>query len=105
MAKELDDIQLLATEVVKGIYKPEKVIPKFARFFADHGLDIVREDKERLGSAIEESPIRFVLVATLDHWAEIAKLPKAEYREYLPKLLELAQSRSGRCMAEPFSER
>jgi tetratricopeptide (TPR) repeat protein len=68
-AKQLDDARLSAATDVESLYKPESVMPRYAAIFAGAGLDLRGADPAELAGRIRRSPLRYVLAATLDHWA------------------------------------
>jgi serine/threonine protein kinase/Tfp pilus assembly protein PilF len=91
LGKELDDIRLEAATTVPGKFQYGKVAPAYRAFFVRQGLDVVQGNTEQLGTALRKSPIRYALVAALDHWAETTMLTGSEDRQLLPVLLELAR--------------
>ena len=92
LARELDDI---LAEALTAMDSRQLRLPtakaRFATFFSRLGVDIDQADKVPLGSVITSSPIRFALIAGLDHWANITALLSPKDPQLAP-LLGLARA-------------
>jgi serine/threonine-protein kinase len=89
LAQALDGIRLKAAEAHDGIYQPAKVAPLYQKFFACKlGLDFATGNGKDLAAKVAAHRLRFVLVAALDHWAELTPGQEA----VLPTILEAARA-------------
>jgi serine/threonine-protein kinase len=87
-ARALDTIRLNAGELQEGKYQPARAAPHYERFFLqDLGLDFVGSNARALATQVAAHRLRYVLVAALDHWAEVLP-PQATL---LPTVLETAR--------------
>jgi serine/threonine-protein kinase len=92
LAKDLDEIQAQAYGPSRDQHSHiGRAAASYANFFSRLDLDIQQDDKVYLKSAIKSSPIRFALVAGLDHWAGFAAIINSKDPQ-LPLLLELARA-------------
>jgi serine/threonine-protein kinase len=73
LAKALDEIRLAASTPIDGRFNPEAAGPKYSKALTRHGLDMAAGEPAALAGQIGQMPLRFVLVATLDHWAHVTK--------------------------------
>jgi serine/threonine-protein kinase len=73
LARDLDNIavEALTTFDTRQSYQ-RKAVAEYERFFSRQGLDIRQPETARFASALRSSPIRFALIAALDHWALLA---------------------------------
>jgi tetratricopeptide (TPR) repeat protein len=90
-AKKLDDVRMLAavggdSENVNGLRK--KVSDTSATVFQDLGVDVQKGELKTVAAQISKSPLRFVLVAALDYWAEITPVDE---KDVLKRVLTLAR--------------
>jgi serine/threonine-protein kinase len=91
LAKDLDKIAVEAlASISPGYPKQREAMARYEHLFAQQGLDIHQPGTAWFESANRSSPIRYALIAALDHWALIARIsndpPKAA------RLLELARA-------------
>jgi serine/threonine protein kinase/Tfp pilus assembly protein PilF len=70
VAKKLDDIRGLASTLAEGSKLSfAQTTSAYADVLASTGLNVERDEPAALAAAIVLSPLRYVLVAALDHWA------------------------------------
>jgi serine/threonine protein kinase/Flp pilus assembly protein TadD len=69
VAKELADIQLEATSLFGRNVQPELVVKKYVVPFGKLKLDLQHGNVDKLAAIVTAAPLRYVLVAALDHWA------------------------------------
>ena len=87
VAKELDDIRGRASTLMEGSKVSFASTTKaYAEVFARIGLAVERGEPAAVAHAIAQLPLRYVLVGTLDHWADVA--PDDQLRG---QLLEVAR--------------
>jgi tetratricopeptide (TPR) repeat protein len=90
-ASKLDHIRLGASVLVEGKHDRSKAAQEFAgeyaRTFAGWDMDFAGEEARPLASKIANQRLRYVLVAALDHWAEVLALDAP----LLPRILETAR--------------
>ncbi len=73
VAKELDDIRGLASRLMEGTRLNFTSTNKdYAEVFARVGLALGKDEPAIVAQAISRVPLRYVLVAALDHWAQVA---------------------------------
>jgi serine/threonine-protein kinase len=90
LAKELDEIAVEALGPSDTRQSQQRTaVAEYERLFAREGLDIRQPDTARFASTIQSSPVRFALVAALDHWVWLASYLKDPQ---LARLLELARA-------------
>jgi tetratricopeptide (TPR) repeat protein len=90
LAKGLDDIAVEALGPSDTRHLPQRTaVAEYERFFSREGLDIRQTDTARFASAVQSSPVRFALIAALDHWVWLASYLKDPQ---LARLLELARA-------------
>jgi len=87
LAKELDDVRLEASSLVKGKFDRGRAAKKYPGVFARAGLAVEQGEPAEVAERIARSPARYALVAALDHWANFTRDQKL-----LPRLLELART-------------
>jgi serine/threonine-protein kinase len=68
--KALDDIRVAASVLVNGKADWSKIANDYQALFAGWDLDLAGANARRVGGRIARDPLRYVLVAALDHWAE-----------------------------------
>src|SRR5262249_55234727 len=70
LARELDNIAVEShsSPDTQGT-QVRKAVAEYKRVFARLGLDVHRPGTAWFVSAIQSSPVRFALIAALDHWA------------------------------------
>jgi tetratricopeptide (TPR) repeat protein len=97
LGKECDAIRVGAARSVDGKFDQLQIGPKYLAFFAGLKLDLAAGDVEQVAAAVARHPLRYVLVAALDHWAENThgSSPLA------PRLLEAAR----RADPDPWRDR
>jgi tetratricopeptide (TPR) repeat protein len=91
LAEELEEIRLGAGALVDGKYLPGRVGEKYEAFFTRLGLDPLRGPPAQVAAALRLSPIRFALVAALDHWAHFSDLDTSNRHYVAPVLLRVAR--------------
>ena len=91
-AKQLDGIRLNTSTLVDGRFDPAHGGPKYAKAFADAGWQIEQGDVQKLAKKIRQSPLRYVIVASLDHWAVLAAIKDPPNRTLERRLSELARA-------------
>jgi serine/threonine protein kinase/Flp pilus assembly protein TadD len=69
-AKELDDIRLKAA-TLPGYDDEEIPAKEYPLFFQKIKQDVEKGNVDELAAQISQSPIRYALVAALDHWADV----------------------------------
>jgi serine/threonine-protein kinase len=69
-AKELDKVRQLASLVVDGYWDSDPAITGYLPIFRDLKLDPTKGNAHQIADQITKSPLRFALVAALDHWAD-----------------------------------
>jgi serine/threonine-protein kinase len=69
LAKKLDDLRLEAAVMSETNYQPSTAMPKYVQALADAGFDLRPGKQVNVVERLERSPLRYVLVATLDEWA------------------------------------
>jgi serine/threonine protein kinase/Flp pilus assembly protein TadD len=87
LAEELDQIRLQASLLVKGKLEDRSAAPRYQAFFNRLGLDVEHGDPEKAAVTVSSHRLRYVLLAALDHWAEISRLKP----EVLPRILEVSR--------------
>ncbi len=90
-AKKLDDIRLRAATLVDGKWNPEIAAKEYPALFRELGLDVEKGDESQLAEQVKNSPIRYALVAALDHWARRPDTSKAGNKMFTSRLLALAR--------------
>jgi serine/threonine protein kinase len=92
LARELDEIHLESFTFVEDKLNPASAAPRYARFFSERlNLDLNTDTAVQIAEAIRKSRLRQVLVAALDHWADVSRGPKSAGKDSLAKLLETAR--------------
>ncbi len=71
LAKTLDKIREDACLLTKGRWDEAAVSPKYEQAFSKVGMEVKDGDLQELGRYISQTPIRYVLVSALDHWADV----------------------------------
>jgi tetratricopeptide (TPR) repeat protein len=91
IARKLDDIHLLADrkDVANRQALRKMVAAETAAVFKELGYDVQHGELTKVAAQISQSPLRFVLVAALDHWADMTHF---EDRMVLKRLLPLARA-------------
>jgi tetratricopeptide (TPR) repeat protein len=88
LARELDTIRLRAGELKSGKFDTGLAAQQYRAFFADKlQMDFAADTPESLAARIVASRLRYVLVAALDHWAEVISTDAADF----PRVLETAR--------------
>jgi serine/threonine-protein kinase len=91
LARKLDDITVEAFASFDPKYtKQRRALEEYERIFAAQGLDIHQPGTAWFASEIRSSPVRFALLAALDHWALIAS--RLVDRPQVARSLELARA-------------
>jgi serine/threonine protein kinase/Flp pilus assembly protein TadD len=72
LAKRLDDIRLAASTPIDSRWDPAAAVPQYQAAFAPLQLDFANGEAVQQAARIRQLPLRYVLVAALDHWAEVA---------------------------------
>jgi serine/threonine protein kinase/Flp pilus assembly protein TadD len=85
LARQLDDIRSLAETAVGNRYESAEADKAYVEFFARQQLDILSGRPAEIAAKLRRSPARLVVVAALDHWAEVAA------REKLAAILEVVR--------------
>jgi superkiller protein 3 len=86
IALQLDTIRVDSSMVVNGDWREGHVEPQYEKVFREQlGLDLKKGALPQLGQRAKASPLRYVLAATLDHWADVAP------SETAARLLEVAR--------------
>jgi serine/threonine-protein kinase len=87
IALQLDTIRVDSSMVVDGDWREAQAEPRYEKVFREQlGLDLKSGALPQLGQRAKASPLRYVLAATLDHWADVS----ANW-DLLPRLLEVAR--------------
>jgi serine/threonine-protein kinase len=86
-----------AAKAEAGKIEQLQIGPRYKKFFQGLGLDFQAGDAEQLAEAVAKSPLRYVWVAALDHWAE--NTPRNS--PLLPRLLTVAR----RADPDPWRDR
>jgi serine/threonine-protein kinase len=88
LARALDTIRLQAGELEEGVNEPARAGPKYEAVFAGKlRMDFAAGNARALAKRLTAHRLRYVLVAALDHWAEVIPREAA----VLPTLLEVAR--------------
>jgi serine/threonine-protein kinase len=73
IARQLDRIRLEAATIVDGKYDEGRAGPAYEKVFREQlHLDLRDGPLPQLAEQIRGSPLRYVLAAALDHWADVA---------------------------------
>jgi serine/threonine-protein kinase len=92
VARKLDDIRLGAATSVEGKYEPWRAGGQYKQVFADLGLSVAEGEVARTAEAIRKLPIRYALVAALDHWAFRVHDPNSLDKQPVGPLLAIARA-------------
>jgi tetratricopeptide (TPR) repeat protein len=87
LARKLDEIRLKAGTLMEGKLNPGAAAKEYPAVFQQAGLDVAKGEPAKVAKQLTEAPIRYALVAALDHWASV--LPANS--DLLPRLLEAAR--------------
>jgi serine/threonine-protein kinase len=88
-AHQLDDIRLRATMLFfTGSVNTAQAATRYQDVFAKRKLDLESGEPAQLAAQVRALPIRYALVAALDHWAKIL----SRYDSRLPRLLAIARA-------------
>jgi tetratricopeptide (TPR) repeat protein len=91
IAQQLDTIHLEASTPVEGKLNTALAGPRYETLFVEKlKLNLRSGASPTLAAQVKGSTLRYVLVAALDHWAEVTT-----NKDLLPRLLEVA------CLADP----
>jgi serine/threonine-protein kinase len=91
LARKLDDIAVEAlASISPGYPKQREAMARYEHLFAQHGLDSHQLGTDWFESANRSSPIRYALIAALDHWALIAAI--SHDPPQVARLLELLRA-------------
>jgi Flp pilus assembly protein TadD len=91
LANELDAIHLESFTAVEEKWRPAAVGPKYAKFFSDRfQIEITTQDSDVIAKSLADSRLRYLLVAALDHWADLSQHQGSGYEQLLPRLLEVS---------------
>jgi serine/threonine protein kinase len=105
LARALDDIHLESFLLVEEKVNPSDTAPRYARFFNERlKMDVAKDDPSQLAKLIKESPLRHVLVAALDHWAEECAHAGGKGRSLLSRLLRLAAAADSDSWRDKFRQ-
>ena len=63
--------RLEAATTVAGELNEAGAAKKYQELLAGHGLDLGKVEVKALAAKVQQSPVRYALVAALDHWAHI----------------------------------
>jgi Tfp pilus assembly protein PilF len=74
LGRALDAIRFLELALAKGVSDRSPPAARYSALFANLGLDVAGGDPRALANDLAGRPLRYVLVAALDHWLE--DLPK-----------------------------
>jgi tetratricopeptide (TPR) repeat protein/serine/threonine protein kinase len=69
-AKELDNVRLLASLVVDGYWDLDPAITGYLPIFQKLTVDPTKGEAGQIADQIKKLPLRYALVAALDHWAD-----------------------------------
>jgi hypothetical protein len=73
IAQQLDTLRVDGSMVVNGDWRQDQAEPRFAKVFREQlSLDLKSGALPQLAQRIKGSALRYVLAATLDHWADVA---------------------------------
>jgi serine/threonine-protein kinase len=73
IARQLDRIRLEAATVVDGNFNAARAGPQYEKVFLEQlHLDLRNGSPSQLAEHTRSSPLRYVLAAALDHWADVA---------------------------------
>jgi tetratricopeptide (TPR) repeat protein len=88
VGQQLDSIRLEASTLVDGKFQPALAGPKYETLFLDKlKLDLRNGPLPALAAQVKGSALRYVLVAALDHWAEVTT-----DKDLQPRLLGVART-------------
>jgi serine/threonine-protein kinase len=73
LAKRLDDIRLAAIEPIEGQFLPDAAAPKYEQAFRENHLDLRQGEPKLLAAKVRRLPLRYALVAALDHWTDMVE--------------------------------
>jgi tetratricopeptide (TPR) repeat protein len=96
LARELDTIRLEASATVDVKAAYQRAASKYPDVFARAGLAVADSDPAALAQRLARVPVRYAVVAALDHWAEVSDDPPLRSR-----LLEVAR----RADPDPWRDR
>lgn len=87
--RELDQARIRTSFVYHRRYDPEAVLPEYVRLFQKRlGVNLKKDAVDKIVSVLRKPPLRFVLLATLDHAASI--LETEEDKPLRMRLLQIA---------------
>src|SRR5206468_4286833 len=72
LAVKLDAIRLRTAVPVKGLFDYAAAFREYAEVFAHLGCHVEQQTPAAMAARLQPLPLRLVLVAALDHWAEAA---------------------------------
>ena len=79
--------RFVAETVVPGKNSPEFAAREYADVLKKYGIDLLSEDRVNATKRVAQSPIRYALLAALDHFADVTKNKK-----HLIRILQIARN-------------
>ncbi len=92
LARKLDEVQMDSYMLALENRGQSAAGDKYDKILSDEFHIAVRTtDPKEAAGIIDKSNLRYVLVAVLDHWAEMSQYPESKYSDLLPRLLAIAR--------------